>query len=159
MALLRKNLLTICALAFGLGVTCFLAAQPPTDFGRSIYPDQAMVRPTELLRCCCDNYCRKTLPCITDFCAVRLPDNYCSKPCPCVPCYDAPCASECYCRKQCPDLCRPLAADYFSCATCSAGCAEPVSTNGYLSLSGTRFLSTSDNSQAANAPAVSAASH
>jgi hypothetical protein len=112
--------------AICLGVADRSSAQQPAAVGPNIYPYQALTCPTALLQSCCDNYCRKPLPCITDFCTARLPDDYCAKPCPCVPCYPGYCNADCYSRKPWPDLCRPLAADYYTCCSWNANCAVPA---------------------------------
>jgi hypothetical protein len=113
-------------IAICLGVATISTAQQPATVDTCIYPYQALTCPTALLRGCCDDYCRKSMPCITDFCAAQCPNDYCRKPFPCIPCYPGACDPGCYCRKPWPDLCRPLAADYFTCCGWNANCGVPA---------------------------------
>ncbi len=60
---------------------------------------------------CCDDYCRKPLPCTPCPQCPRGCDDYCRKPLPCTPCV---CPSLCddYCRKPLPCVrCRSTALD------------------------------------------------
>lgn len=99
-------------------------AQPAT----CMYPQQAMVCPSDLLRACCDDYCRKPCPCVPGFCSARSCDDYCRKPGPVIPCFSGCTDCGCYCRKPWPDLCRPLAADYRTCCGSCTNCvARPTS--------------------------------
>jgi hypothetical protein len=53
---------------------------------------------------CCDDYCRKPLPCTKPPCDAGCCDDYCRKPLPCVKplCYCGCCDD--YCRKPLPQL-------------------------------------------------------
>ena len=53
---------------------------------------------------CCDDYCRKPLPCVKPLCDSGSCDDYCPKPLPCVKplCYCGCCDD--YCRKPLPQL-------------------------------------------------------
>jgi hypothetical protein len=115
---------------FCLEMARFAAADEPASVERLIYPRQMLVCPDNLLRACCDIYCCKPLPCIPCLGHGCCQDNYCSKPCPRVPGFCQSCVKDCYCRKPCPDLCRPIAADYFSCVPLSATCAGRGASNG-----------------------------
>jgi hypothetical protein len=106
------------------GLLRIATAEEPLGVERSIYPVRALSCPDALLRGCCDIYCPKPLPCLTCICHGCCKDDYCDKPSPCVPCYRGCSVPDCYNRKPCPVLCRPLAADYFTCAVGSAGCAD-----------------------------------
>jgi hypothetical protein len=114
-------------------VSCVLeqlaGANGPAGKAGPANPLHSLVCPDALLRACCPHYCPKPLPCINCFCRGCCPDNYCKKPCPCVPCYPGSCLGECFCKKPCPDLCRPLAADYFTCPKRSSGCDNFVGPN------------------------------
>jgi hypothetical protein len=103
---------------------CRVTAAEPGGLARSLYPLQALTCPEALLRGCCEKYCRKPQPCPPCFCHGCAKDDYCCKPCPCISNYHGGCAADCYGRKPCPELCRPLFADYFTCAGQSAGCTD-----------------------------------
>jgi hypothetical protein len=119
----RVLLLILCVgMLAGGGLRSAFATEPAAA-PESIYPSQQLVCPTELLGGCCGVYCPKPMPCIRCFFGCRC-DDYCSKPIPCVPCYRESCTAYRYCGKPCPDLCRPLAADFFTCAGLNADCAK-----------------------------------
>lgn len=101
----------------------FLAAEEASEPQQPIQPLRMLTCPTDLLRGCRDLYCPKPLPCPTPLCG-ECGNDYCRKPCPSVRCFGGCRGADCYCRKPCPNLCRPLAADYFTCAEGSDGCAE-----------------------------------
>lgn len=101
-----------------------LAEEPCTTSG-SLLSKCSLVCPDALLRGCCCIYCPKPMPCVPCMCCC-CPDDYCCKPCPCVPCYHGG-ACDCYCPKPCPNLCRPIAADFYTCdAGNSCGVCVPV---------------------------------
>jgi hypothetical protein len=122
---------TCCLVVLASGARCALAADEPGDIQRALYPVHALTCPQYLLRGCCCNYCPKPLPCLHCFGHCCGPDDYCAKPYPCIWCYRGSCCGDCYCCKPCPDLCRPLAADYFTCAMGSDACrcAAPNAQN------------------------------
>jgi len=101
------------------------AAEPVASAGLQD-ANLVLVCPETLLRGCCDGYCSKTQPCVPCYRRGCGCDDYCCKPSPCIPCYRGSCVAYCYCPKPCPDLCRPLVADFFSCAAPNAPCEEPV---------------------------------
>ena len=117
-----------------LALSRFAIAEEPVGVERLVYPRQVLVCPDALLRSCCDIDCSKPLPCIPCLDYGCCKDDYCSKPCPCIPGFCQSCGPDCYCRKPCPNLCRPLAADYFSCAVSNAVCAGRGASNGNLPL-------------------------
>jgi hypothetical protein len=127
--MIKRARLSFVVVGACLGLTLVATANESDVVARSLYPSQAWTCPEALLRGCCDTYCPKPQPCISCFCRTCGVDVYCCKPCPCVPIYRACCGPDCFCRKPCPDLCRPLAADYFSCAgwcaTCADSCVSP----------------------------------
>lgn len=112
------------AVALCVGLFRMACSEEPTNIGPGIYPLRELTCPTPLLRSCCDNYCSKPLPGINCPCCICGPDDYCCKPLPFIPCFRG-CCPDCYGSKPCPDLCRPIAADYYSCDGWSAGCAAP----------------------------------
>jgi hypothetical protein len=118
----KTRLIAILAATVCLGIVGVASADEPTGVASSFNPLRSLTCPEALLRGCCDNYCPKPLPCVNYICCICGPDDYCGKPCPCVRCFWG-CCPDCYCRKPCPDLCRPLAADYFTCAGSSVRCA------------------------------------
>jgi hypothetical protein len=117
----RAAFLAFIAMAACVGMVHVAVGQQPNGGTTLFYPSQQLTSPEVLLHGCCDDYCRKPMPCLNDFCATPLGDVYCRKPCPCVPCFPSYCGHDCYCRKPYPDLCRPLAADFFTCARPEAG--------------------------------------
>jgi hypothetical protein len=121
--------ITLCSIFVELA-----AAQEPSSVPQSIYPWHAFVCPDALLRGCCNIYCPKPIPCIKAFCRGCCKDCYCSKPYPCIPCYCRTGTSYCYCNKPGPDLCRPIAADYFTCVERRDGCAavEGANSSGHM---------------------------
>jgi hypothetical protein len=106
-------------------VARFAQSEELADDLTSILPHTSLVCPDALLRACCDDYCPKRPPCIPCFNRCCGCDDYSGKPEPCIACYRGGCL-DCYCPKPCPNLCRPLVADYFTCAKGRAACAEPV---------------------------------
>jgi hypothetical protein len=116
---------SILAVVLYFGFFHVATAGEPDRVARSLYPLQALTCPEHLLRGCCGHYCPKPLPYVPCFSYECGKDDYCCKPCPCVPLYHGDCSPDCYCRKPCPELCRPIAADYFTCAGWSAPCANP----------------------------------
>ena len=124
--IVMRQVFLIASLAaiLSIGLVRLSPADEPSKVAPATLPVQALICPDALLRGCCDSYCPKPLPCITCFCRSCGTDDYCKKPCPWVPCFRGCCTGDCYCCKPCPDLCRPLAADYFTCAQRSAACAE-----------------------------------
>jgi len=114
--------LSIVVVAVCLVLTPVATADESDGVARSLYPLQALTCPEPLLRGCCDKYCPKAQPCVHCFCHGCEKDVYCYKPCPCVPTYHGGCTAGGYCPKPCPDPCRPLFADYFTCAGYGAGC-------------------------------------
>jgi hypothetical protein len=106
-----------------IGLVRLAPADDPASIAPADLPLRALICPDALLRGCCDTYCPKPLPCITRFRRGCGTDDYCKKPCPWVSCIHG-CCADCYCCKPCPDLCRPMAADYFTCAERSAACAK-----------------------------------
>ncbi len=124
--LVMKHVLLTASLAVAhcMGLIGVAAAEESLGVERSISPMQALTCPSALLRGCRDIYCPKPLPCISRFCHGCGKDDYCGKPIPCVPCYRGCCRPECYFRKPGPDLCRPLAAEYYTCEAGTAGCRE-----------------------------------
>ena len=110
---------------FASDLSAIAALNEPAAVERRIYPLQAMTCPDALLRGCCDDLLPKAACRALPASVVHaVEDDYCRKPCPCVPCFRGCCTTDCYCRKPCPDLCRPLAADYFTCASRGAACGE-----------------------------------
>jgi hypothetical protein len=110
-------------------------ADEPCTTSASIFSKCSLVCPDALLRGCCCIYCPKPLPCVPCLCCC-CPDDYCCKPCPCIPCYHGG-VCDCYCPKPCPDLCRPIAANFYTCdagASCE-GCvpacrvSKPLTTD------------------------------
>jgi hypothetical protein len=98
--------------------TLFLVAIAALSFGGSLSAGEpcakSLGQELKCMRCmsmpcrCCDDYCRKPMPCIP---CVRLgtcPDNYCRKPMPCVTCPARSCCPNNYCRKPLPNLCWPV---------------------------------------------------
>ena len=120
MTLKRTMSLTVCVCA---ALARLAMAQEPAASRQLLYPFHSLVCPNDLLRACCDTYCRKPQPCIRCFCS-GCGDCYCRKPLPCIPCFDVGRTSNCYCQKPCPDFCRPIAADYYRCAPGHNGCTE-----------------------------------
>ena len=120
MTLKRTMLLTVCV---GIALGRLAMAQEPAAPRQSLYPFHTLVCPNDLLRACCNTYCKKPQPCIGCFCS-GCGDCYCPKPLPCIPCFDVGRTSNCYCQKPCPDFCRPIAADYYRCVPGCAGCTE-----------------------------------
>ena len=117
------------AAALLMGLLCIAAvgdsyASDASNATGRIYPLWMLTCPEALLRGCCDTYCPKPQPRVPAFCRGCGCDTYCPKLCPLVPHYCGGCGDR-YCAKPCPELCRPIAADYFSCAAGSAGCVEP----------------------------------
>ena len=98
------------------------AAQTPPDSDSTLYPMERAVCPDELLRACCEDYCRKPQPCVCFHCFARTSDCYCCKPMPHIGCYKGSCLSDCYCEKPFPDLCRAIWADYFRCVVNPGDC-------------------------------------
>ena len=94
------------------------AAEESAGEQRPIQSPSTATCPNALLRACCDVYCPKPQPCISSLHVVCGKDDYCRKPCPCVRCLGGCCATDSYCRKPCPNLCRPLVAEFFTCASC-----------------------------------------
>ncbi len=122
---MRQAILTaFLATIFNCGLTRIAPADEPTSVTPKTLPLRALTCPETLLRGCCDTYCPKPLPCVKCFYRDCGPDDYCEKPCPGALCFRGCCTADRYCCKPCPDLCRPLAADYFSCVQRSAACAE-----------------------------------
>jgi hypothetical protein len=119
-----KIVLAVCFVVTCFGGTCQSLGQPPVAAQQAIFPYQNLVQPTCLVRGCCDNYCHKPLPWIPRYCNEPGCDTYCRKPCPCVPPFPWQCGIDDYCCKPFPDLCRPLAGDYFTCATGCDQCSE-----------------------------------
>lgn len=97
-------------------IAAIATAEEPRATTESLFSTRSLVCPDVLLRGCCCIYCPKPLPCVRCLCCC-CPDDYCCKPCPCVRCYQGG-VCDCYCPKPCPVLCRPIAADYY---TCEAG--------------------------------------
>jgi hypothetical protein len=120
MTLKRTMLLTVWVC---LACASLATAQEPAAPPCSLYPLQKLVCPNDLLRACCDTYCRKPQPCIPCFCS-GCGNCYCSKPLPCIPCFDVGCTSHCYDEKPCPNLCQPIAADFYRCVSGRTGCTE-----------------------------------
>ena len=121
---MRQVILTASfAAAMSIGLVRLALADEPASVAPATLPLQALTCPGVLLRGCCDIYCPKPLPCFACYCRDCGTDDYCEKPCPWVPCFRGCGTGYCYCCKPCPDLCRPLAADYFTCAQRSAACA------------------------------------
>jgi hypothetical protein len=57
---------------------------------------------------CCDDYCRKPMPCITCPGRCGCPDDYCRKPLPCIT-YPSRCGCpDDYCPKPLPCFCWPV---------------------------------------------------
>jgi hypothetical protein len=92
------------------------SAQAAAGTDLSLYPFERLACPDNLLRACCDFYCRKPQPCVCCCCFRQSNYCYCCKPQPCIDCFRGPYTCDCFCRKPFPDLCRPLFADYFRCA-------------------------------------------
>jgi hypothetical protein len=116
--------LSVVVVGVYFGLTLAATASESDGAARSLYPSQALTCPEALLRGCCDAYCSKPQPCVSCFCRTCGVNGYCCKPCPCVPIYRTCCGPDCYCRKPFPDLCRPLWADYITCAGWGAACAH-----------------------------------
>jgi hypothetical protein len=111
----RATLQAVLAATASIGLARIAHAQDASHLATPFFPSHEMTCPQALLHGCCDNYCRKPMPCLHTFCVTPTGDTYCAKPCPCVPCFPSYCGCDCYCRKPFPDLCRPLAADFFVC--------------------------------------------
>lgn len=120
------------AVALCIGLVRMACCDEPTAVAPGIYLLRDLTCPAPLLRGCCDNYCSKPLPGINYLCCICGPDDYCCKPLPCIPCFRGCCPDD-YCSKPCPDLCRPIAADFYSCNGWNAGCAVPFSSNSVQS--------------------------
>ena len=77
--------------------------------------------------CCCDDYCRKPLPCVPCLTFAPSCNAYCRKPEPCLPCYCPGWCPDTYCPKPLPKFCWPVLNEFYRCppgkdaATCS-GC-------------------------------------
>jgi hypothetical protein len=114
----------VLAAAVSVGLAQFALAELPADGAECVYAAPQLVCPECLLRGCCNNYCGKPIPCQRPFCDFCCVNCYCRKPCPCVPCYCRSCSGSCYCDKPFPCMCRPIAADYYSCPVGCSGCAK-----------------------------------
>lgn len=108
------------ALVIGVCVTRVVAADSTTDESSSSAPPHNYVCPSALLHGCGCCYCPKPMPCIKPYCPQCCCDDYCCKPIPCVHCFCGPWRCDSYCPKPMPCVCRPLAADFYTCDTGSA---------------------------------------
>lgn len=78
------------------------------------------------VRWCCDDYCRKPMPCIPPLCAKCCCDDYCRKPMPCIAPLCAKCCCDDYCRKPMPALCCPQLPPGDCCAKGDVACGKKV---------------------------------
>jgi hypothetical protein len=101
-------------------LTELAAGQPPASHSPAPFTPSNLIHPDTLLSGCCDDYCRKPLPCASPYCPACTAECYCRKPLPYAACDSFDRAADSYDRKPFPNLCRPLAAHYFSC-----GAANP----------------------------------
>jgi hypothetical protein len=120
---MRQIAIALISAQLYLGLARIASCDEPASGAPTILPLQSLTCPEALIKGCCDTYCPKPQPCITCYCPTYGANCYCRKPCPCVTCFRAVCGL-CYCPKPCPNLCRPLAADFFTCAEGRPGCAQ-----------------------------------
>jgi hypothetical protein len=119
-----------CLMATALGHPVRALAERTAGAVRSADRTPKWVYPQTLLHGCCPIYCPKPLPHLPCWCYGCGCDDYCGKQRPNVPCYRGGCCDY-YCPKPYPCLCRPLAADFYTCAEESTNCTGWNSPNGH----------------------------
>lgn len=109
-------------LVVGLCWAHVAAAESTTDERSNAELPDKYVCSSALLSGCPGNYCAKPMPCIKAYCPGCGDDDYCCKPMPGVQSFCGPWRCDRYCPRPFPCLCRPLAADFYTCATGRPGC-------------------------------------